>query len=608
MCGISGIINFNQKSVKEEELILMMQKMKHRGPDDDGVFLDSNVGFGFVRLSILDLTSAGHQPMFSQDNRYVIVFNGEVFNYIEIREELKFKYQFVTGTDTEVVLTAYQEWGESCLDKFNGMFAFVIYDTLTKKIFGARDRYGIKPLYYFQDKNKFVFASEIKSILPLLAEVKVNDKIIYDYLIFNRTDHTEETFFYGIKKLQHGSYFIIDGSNISFKKWYNINEKVKKAKFLSPKEYRELFNDSLKLRLRADVPVGVSLSGGIDSSTIVSSLVKDFDLVDINTFSVVFGKNESTDESEFIDEFRTIVKNMYFTSPDSDTFFNDFEKFIDAHNEPVPDIGPYAQFKVMELASKKVKVTLDGQGADEQLAGYHNFFGSYYIELVKQLKLSTFVIENLHYFKKHNSLVALKYFSYYLLPVYFQKRINHYAYPSINKDFFDANYGNSQINEMLYKPKSLNESLIQHFEYKLEHLLRWEDLNSMYFSIESRVPFLDYRLVEATLSSPSFQKISKGETKHILREAFKDILPQKITQRKDKKGFSNPRDKWFRTEKFRNFIFELIGSDSFINRGYFDPTIAKIQYEKHISGKIDASNEIWKWINLEIWFRKFVDK
>ena len=352
MCGISGIINFNQKSVKEEELILMMQKMKHRGPDDDGVFLENNVGFAFVRLSILDLTSAGHQPMFSQDNRYVIVFNGEVFNYIEIREELKFKYQFVTGTDTEVVLAAYQEWGESCLDKFNGMFAFVIYDTMTKKIFGARDRYGIKPLYYYQDKNKFIFASEIKSILPLLTEVKANDKIIYDYLIFNRTDHTEETFFCDIKKLQHGFYFIIDERNISFKKWYDIFDKVKKTKFISPKEYRELFNDSLKLRLRADVPVGVSLSGGIDSSTIVSSLVKDFDLVDLNTFSVVFGKNESTDESEFIDEFRTIVKNMYFTSPDSDTFFNDFEKFIDAHNEPVPDIGPYAQYKVMELYQK----------------------------------------------------------------------------------------------------------------------------------------------------------------------------------------------------------------------------------------------------------------
>ena len=209
-----------------------------------------------------------------------------------------------------------------------------------------------------------------------------------------------------------------------------------------------------------------------------------------------------------------------------------------------------------------MKVTLDGQGADEQLAGYHYFFGSYYIELIQQLKLTKFVTEIIQYLKKHKSIDALKYFFYYLLPAYFQKRINHYAYPSINKDFFDANYGNSQINEMLYKPKSLNESLIQHFEYKLEHLLRWEDLNSMYFSIESRVPFLDYRMVEATLSSPSFQKISKGETKHILREAFKDILPQKITQRKDKKGFSNPRDKWFRTEKFRNFIFELVGSDS----------------------------------------------
>jgi len=607
MCGISGIINFNNVSVEEREIRIMMAQMKHRGPDDQGVFIDNNVGLGFVRLSILDLSPAGHQPMFSHDNRYVIIFNGEVYNYIEIREELKDKYNFKTGTDTEVILAAYQEWGEKCLDKFNGMFALIIFDTVTKEIFGARDRFGIKPFYYYVDKDKLLFASEIKSILPLLDQKEPNDKIIYDYLLFNRTDHTEETFFKGIKKLQHGTWLKISNDNLYTKRWYNISDKIKEVKLLSPEQYRVLFKDSLKLRLRADVPVGVSLSGGIDSSSIVTSLINDFKLEELNTFSAIYGKDEPSDESEFIDEFRPIVKNMFFTSPQADDFYNDFENFIEAHNEPVPDIGPYVQFKVMELASKSVTVTLDGQGADEQLAGYHYFFGSYYIELIKKLKLIKLIEENIHYFIKHKSINSLKYLIYYLLPSNFQNTVNNQTFNSIDKSFLKNNQNKNQINEMLYNPKSLKESLLQHFEYKLEHLLRWEDLNAMHFSIESRVPFLDHRLVEATLSTPSHQKINKGETKHILREALKDILPYKITQRKDKKGFTNPRDKWFKTEKFQIYIYELINSESFKTRGYFNSNIANEEYKKHLEGKIDKSKEIWKWINLENWFRKFID-
>ncbi len=606
MCGITGIINFNQRAVNESEIKLMMQKMKHRGPDDEGLYIDGNIGLGFVRLSILDLSPAGHQPMISKDGRYVIIFNGEVYNYIEIRNELKSKYQFVTGTDTEVVLTAYQEWGKDCLNKFNGMFAFVIYDTKSRELFGARDRYGIKPFYYYLDNEHFIFASEIKSILPLVHR-EANDKMIYDYLLYNRTDHTEQTFFKNIHKLQHGSYFVLKNNDFSVEKWYNLSEKIGEEKSLTPQEYRELFKDSLKLRLRADVPVGVSLSGGIDSSSIVASLIKDFGLSELNTFSAVYGKDEPTDESEFIDTFKGLVKNMHYTYPDANTFYNDFERFIEAHNEPVPDIGPYAQFKVMELASEFVTVTLDGQGADEQLAGYHYFFGSYYRELLSQLKFGRFLVENIQYFKKHKSVNALKFMTYYILPSTIQSKVNSTVFPSVNKYFIKKNRLDSDINNLLYNPKTLNESLFQHFESKLEHLLRWEDLNAMHFSIESRVPFLDYRLVEATLNTPPEQKIFKGETKHILRQAVKDILPGKITQRKDKKGFSNPRDKWFRTYEFKKYVTELINSDAFASRGYFDASMASKQYQKHIEKGLDASKEIWKWINLEVWFRRFID-
>ncbi len=472
MCGISGIINFNTNPVQEKEIRLMMQKMKHRGPDDDGVFIENNVGLGFVRLSILDLSVAGHQPMLSNDNRYAIIFNGEVYNYIEIREELKDDFIFNTGTDTEVVLAAFQKWGKACLDKFNGMFAFVIYDKQTKEIFAARDRYGIKPFYYYQDDEKFIFASEIKSILPLVNK-QANDSIIFDYLLYNRTDHSEQTFFKNIKKLPHGSYLTINNFKVEVNIWYDLSDKIKNQKSLSPEDYRALFNDSIKLRLRADVPIGVSLSGGIDSSAIVSSLIKDFNLTNLNTFSAVYGKDEPSDESEFIDVFKSMVKNMHYTYPNANTFFNDFNDFIDTHNEPVPDIGPYAQYKVMELASKSVTVTLDGQGADEQLGGYHYFFGSYYRELLRDFKLLKFITENIHYLKKHHSINALKYMIYYLSPNFLQEKTNRSTFPSIDTGFIDNNNSTKQINKLLYNPKSLNESLFQHFKSKLEHLLKW---------------------------------------------------------------------------------------------------------------------------------------
>tara|TARA_Y100001970_G_scaffold254528_1_gene330347 strand:- start:961 stop:2781 length:1821 start_codon:yes stop_codon:yes gene_type:complete len=606
MCGISGIVNLNNQKVNKSHIELMMTKMNHRGPDDNGMYFDHNVGLGFVRLSILDLSEAGHQPMKSSNSKYIIIFNGEVYNYKEIRKELKYKYQFNSETDTEVVLAAYQEWGEKCLNKFNGMFSFVIYNIESKEIFGARDRFGIKPFYYFYDDNRFIFASEIKSIIPLI-EREPNNKIIYDYLLYNRTDHTNETFFKGIIKLNHGSYFKLSNSNIKFTKWYDLKSNVNKNKYLSKTYYRKLFNDSLKLRLRSDVPVGVTLSGGIDSSSITSSLINDFNLKDINTFSAIYGSKEKTDESYYINEFKTMAKNMSFIKPNADSFFKDFKRFIEVHNEPVPDIGPYAQYKVMELASTKVKVTLDGQGADEQLGGYHYFFGIYYKELLFQLKFIKLFIEICNYIIKHKSIKNIVYFLFYLLPTSFKKRINKIIYPSISQQFIKKHNYNDNLNNLLYNPKNLNQSLIQHFEYKLEHLLKWEDLNSMSFSIESRVPFLDHKLVESTLSSPPNQKIKKGETKHLLRQSLLDILPIKIINRKDKKGFSNPREKWFKSNDFKKLILEIIQSDKFIKRGYFDQSKCIKQYKNHISGKADNSKEIWKWINLEIWFRKFID-
>lgn len=585
----------------------MMERIRHRGPNDNGTFLQDNVGFGFQRLSILDLSVAGHQPMFSNDGSHVIIFNGEIFNYVELKAELKGQYEFKTGTDTEVILAAYQTWGEKCLNKLNGMFAFAIFNRLTGEVFIARDRFGVKPFYYYRNEEVFIFASEIKAILPLLKEVRPNDAIIYDYLRYNRTDHTENTFFENIFKLQHGSTIRIKDGKIAFNRWYDLKEKVVHPP-ISAEEYRELLTDSLRLRLRSDVPIGVCLSGGIDSSAIASLLVKMFGITELNTFSAVYGKNEPTDESNFIDEFKPFIKNMYYTTPNAETFYNDYEQFIDAHNEPVPDTSPYVQFKVMELAKQHVTVTIDGQGADEQLGGYHYFFGSYYVELLRKLRIPKLVSENYHYVKDHKSLNSLKYFAYYLAPSSGQRLIDYKRTPSLNRGFVAEMEDASDLGQLLYKPSSLQQSFLQHFDHKLEHLLRWEDLNSMHFSIEARVPFLDYRLVERTLSLPAEDVIRRGTTKYILREALKGILPDKIYQRKDKKGFSNPRDKWFRTPKFQDLIRSTIHSKEFADLGYFNPQMAQKRYQMHLEGKIDISKEIWKWVNMTVWHQKFIKR
>jgi len=609
MCGICGILNFNGKPAEESRVRKMMGEIKHRGPDDDGVFIKENLGLGFVRLSILDLSVSGHQPMIDSGGRFVLVYNGEIYNYIEIREELKSKgYKFLSNCDSEVLLYSYIEWGRGCLDKFNGMFAFVIYDLEKNKMFAVRDRFGVKPFYYSLDSQSFIFGSEICAVTSALDSKPVqNDSAIFDYIIFNRTDQTEETFFKNIKKLQHGCYIEIENGKFKTGKWYNLTDNLGKS-FDGTEEFAELLSSSIGLRLRSDVPVGVCLSGGLDSSAIVSLLLKDFNKKEINTFSAVYEKEGyKYDESSFIYEYRDKLENMFFVSPTSASLMKDLSDFIRAHNEPVTSTSHYAQFKVMELARSNVVVTLDGQGADELLAGYHYFFGIFFKELLKKGKLFKLSSEMFNYLKNHKDLYGLKTFLYFLAPSFVKTKARIMEKGYLEKSFYEKHSGENVIVENIYGAGSIYKSLINHFEYKLEHLLKWEDRNSMWHSLEARVPFLDYRLVEKTLSVNSEYKIRKGMTKYLLRESMKNILPEKIRKRKDKIGFNTPEDEWFRTDLFKNFILELLNSEKFGERGYIDVDKAKALYEKHLTGKINISRDIWKWINIELWFRQFID-
>jgi asparagine synthase (glutamine-hydrolysing) len=608
MCGICGIINFNQQKVDEQNLHQMMKAMKNRGPNDEGIFTKNNVGLGFVRLSIIDLSSAGHQPFISSDGRYILIFNGEIYNYIEIRQELESAgYQFRTKTDTEVLLNSFIYWGEECLHHFNGMWAFVIYDQLKDEIFGARDRYGVKPLYYSLQNNQLTFASDITSILKVLPEKsKANEQIIFDYLVFNRTDQNENTFFDAVKKLQHGHSFTIRQNKFEIKKWYDLKSNLK-TPFASPEEFKNMFNSSIGLRLRSDVPVGVCLSGGLDSSAIVSTLLKDFNKNDLNTFSAVYGKGVYGDESKFIDEYRPQLSQMYFTTPTAETLLSDIPNFVKAHTEPIPSTSPYAQFKVMDLAKKHVVVTLDGQGADEQLAGYHYFFGFYFKDLMSHLKWLQLISEAFYYLKNHKSMYGLASLAYFMLPSSTRSKVRTSDNGYLNSEFIKHYEKSNSITSTLYSSSSLHEALLDHFEYKLEHLLKWEDKNSMFFSLEARTPFLDYRLVERTLALPPEKIIKDGMTKHILRESMKNTLPEPIRMRRDKIGFDTPQSNWFKEKIFKDYISEIIHSNSFKDRNIINPKKAELLYQKHIDGKINISKEIWKWIHLEEWYREFID-
>lgn len=604
MCGISGIINFNNYLVQEKQIRTMMQKMKHRGPDDEGVFIEDNVGLGFVRLSILDLSSAGHQPMQSQDGRYVIIFNGEVYNYIEIREKLKSEFEFHSGTDTEVVLAAYQKWGDACLDRFNGMFSFVIYDRKKKRLFGARDRYGIKPFYYYYKNNQFIFASDIPSILSVLEnKLNPNDQIIFDYLAFGRTDQNENTFFDGVNKLQHGHCFKIDINNkkIDFEKWYSIKN-ITSTSAPNPQEIKELIKSSLDLRMRSDVPVGVSLSGGIDSSSIVGLLNKEMGYQDLFTFSSVYKEKHRANEKPLIDLIK--LKNSKFIYPTSASFFEDLGGLLNAQSEPFSTSAIYAQYKVMQLASNDVTVIIGGQGADEYFAGYAYFHGFYYKGLLKSFHFFRLLKEIISNLTLHKNFSALKYFTYFISPQFVKRQLVSSENNYLQKDFSKKHINYSNIINDLYASSNLTESLENHFEYKLEHLLKWEDRNSMNFSLESRVPFLDYRMVERVISAPSNVKINNGITKYILRQSVNEIVPSTILNKKEKIGYATPEDIWFRSSDFKKFIKSFYCKDKLMSNVFIDNSKAKKIVEQHLSGKVNASSEIWRWINLELWLQK----
>lgn len=562
MCGITGIIS--KGDIMYSTMKAMNDKLYHRGPDAEGFLFggdcisdcslsmvscvnsDTRFAFGHRRLSIVDLSLFGHQPM-QYMNRYWIVYNGEVYNHVELRSELVEKgYHFVSNSDTEVIMAAYDFWGKECLGRFNGMWAFVIYDGLRNEFFISRDRFGIKPLYYFQNDENLIFASEIKALLENPLVVPKEDKeFIRDYLINGCKEYTTRTAFLGIKKFDYGSYIIIGGNDVfsplkEYKFW-KVRPNLSDEKFNSERaqiyaeQYYDLLYDAVRLRLRADVNVGSASSGGLDSSSIVYLINRQLRDQGVEhqqvTFSTVYNTpgTENCDESAFIDEVtRTLDVNSLRIEPQEAEVPHEHRKVI-YHLENPPEgtlMSSWHTFKL--VGSSEVVVTLDGQGADEQMAGYLPYIINYWST---KKKLSGSLKELYFFWKTSTMKFALIGLGFNVAKKLFSEDVVKYVIFKITGRRIEVY-------------KNLNQRLFEDSFSSLITLLHYADHTSMAHSVESRMPFMDFRLVEFLMSVPACYKIHNGWTKYIARLAFDKKLPDTVVWRKDKMGWPIPEKKW----------------------------------------------------------------
>ncbi len=652
MCGIFGVLNFNEVNVDMKSLQDSVNIIKHRGPDDEGyavfnthkkireerygdtsvtkkgTFVLSgspdvfNLAFGFRRLSILDLSINGHQPFFNEDKSICIIFNGEVYNYIEIREELKQKgYKFRTGTDTEVIMNSYIEWGEDCLSRFNGMWGIGLYDMRKDILFCSRDRFGVKPFYYYKDDKIFVFGSELKSVIEYFKKdpsfvKKINKEIAYDYFLNSFTDHTENTFIQGVKHLPPSHFIRISNNEFSVKKYFSleINKELGKYdenNFKRIKDsFSELIYDSVNLRLRSDVAVGTCLSGGLDSSTVVSiisALLKDDEKILRSqigsmqkTFSAVYD-DSTIDERNFIEK---IVKatncDSHYIFPDKADFAEDADKFIFQLDEPIGGTSPYAQWNVMKLARQNnVTVLLDGQGADESLGGYEVYFGFLYANLFKKKNFTGLISEVSKNFNKGIE-ISLRGLKYYLISR--NKNINSPVSKYYNTDFLKNYSGKSVLD---YRTTgNLNEKLYEDLtQYILPSLLRYEDRNAMNFSIESRTPFLDYRIIKLLFETEGVYKMHDGFSKWILRNSMEDSLPSEVVWRRDKKGFPTPERKWLM--RLKNDFIDVVKENREDLNVFLNTDLILSNYDKIVSDPDIKSHFLWKIYNFAKWKKMY---
>lgn len=625
MCGISAIFEINSQNLSRIDnfLCVMNELQKHRGPDGDGIWIHHNghLGLSHVRLSIIDLHT-GRQPMLSE-SQTAITYNGEIYNYKQIRRQIGEK-NFKTQSDTEVLLLAYEKWGADFLSKLRGMFAFALWDEEKSTLFCARDRFGIKPFYYTVSKGVFYCASEIKALLPFAEEVETDLESLNDYLTFQFT-LGDKTLFKGIKKLEPGHSLTIKSGEITINKYwevyYNIDFNHTEKYFIQ--QTRDLMDESIDLHLRSDVPVGAYVSGGRDSS-IVAALASQIETNEFKAFTGKFSYGEGYDESMFA---RDLAKensiDLYELDIESRDFVSSIEKIIYHLDEPVAGPGSFPQYQISRLASQHRKVVLGGQGGDEIFGGYARYLIAYFEQCIKgaiegTLNNGNFVvtyesiISNLETLKQYKPMlkqfwsnglfdtINRRYFSLINRAPTLEKEINwpvlgkSSTYDEFRNIFLGDNVGHSSYFD-----------LMTHFDFKtlLPALLQVEDRMSMAHGLESRVPFLDHKMVEFAATIPSDIKFKNGELKRLLVRAFDPILPDSIAQRKDKMGFPVPLNEWMQAE-LKDFVCGIFETGRDIGREFFNSDIILENLSKE--GKF--SRKIWGLLSLEIWMQQFHDK
>lgn len=627
MCGILGIYNLHSKTpFLEQNFEKALLSMKHRGPDANAIktFTDKVI-LGHLRLSIIDLNKENNQP-FQIDNRFSIIFNGEIYNYLELKDELiAAGYSFRTTGDTEVLVRAYQHWGEDCVKKFNGMWAFAIYDEESNKLFCSRDRFGIKPFNYATINGQFIFSSEIKAIISYFPDLKVpNYNVIANFCRTSIGAQIKNTWFENIFRLAPAHNLTIDSSGLkTFRYWDYPHKTNKKIEFEDAvQKYRQLLTDAVRLRMRSDVPVGFTLSSGIDSSSLVC-LLKDQFHGNKNTYTASFSatsfqklENQRFKNSVQIDEpalVRNLTKELNLMpniiEVNYENYVADLRKII-YHTESghgSPAIFPLCQ--VLEEAKKEVIVVLEGQGADEMLGGYINSaFPVYFIELLKNLKFGRAYKE----LKRFSKDYSLKYAFKLLIRqsnLSLLKKI--YYYVSNIQTFYKGKIGQyNEIKDYPIEPSGfdnmLNKYLYKEHTGGLVNLLHYGDAISMMNSMESRLPFMDYRLVEFVFTLPSAFKIRNGMGKYIHRIAMQKIVPDYIINNPLKFGFDSPLSSVFAKDDI-NSPRAILLSDRCINRGLFSMGALTKAFEEQKSGKKNHSRFLYRMLSVELWFREFID-
>jgi asparagine synthase (glutamine-hydrolysing) len=618
MCGICGVVAL-ARPPEVETVERMAARLEHRGPDDAGSFADDGIALAARRLAIVDLTDAGNQPFASEDGSLQLVHNGEVYNYRELRRELEARgHRFRSATDTEVILASYREWGESCVQRFNGMWAFALWDSRRRCLFCSRDRFGVKPFYYRHEGSRFAFASEPGAFrADPQARLEPNRHAIRDYLEHAYLDHTDETFFAGIRRLPPAHSLVVDEDGVQLRRYWRLEEREAPPGDAA-EALRELFLDSVQLRLRSDVPVGTALSGGIDSSAIAVSVghllrAEAESAVAVGprqrTFNAYF-EEPGFDERPYA---RAVVERAgaepSWLSFSDGELVADLPAIVEAQGEPFGSTSICAGWYVMREGRRSgVKVMLDGQGGDEVLAGYRAHLGFFLADLLARGRLGTLRAELASFRGVHRptalGIALARPFAPEPVTRFVRARARG-ASKLVHQDLRALSQperaDGSAFSDRLRKYQELVLT-----RRGLPELLRYEDRNSMAHSLEARVPFLDYRLVELAFSLPAEELIRGGETKLVLRRAFEDLLPPEVRGRRDKVGFATPEGAWMRG-RLGELAADAFSSQSFRDRGFVDASAARRRLERHRRREIEAGMDLWRALNLELWAQALLD-